>query len=137
MQTNRAWTGCQLVTPTQNVERQVSRNRIAGQRTLLNRRDDVRLRTGRPAENGSADSWFKGVRESGWVGLVGRSYDWFMHLKIAKFPDFDTSRNAESPESEARKNAAWIKPLTAAEFEVRSHEFGIRWAFAQTKARCP
>jgi len=87
-----------LVTPTQKVERQVSRNRIAGQRTLLNRRDDVRLRTGRPAENGSADSWFNGVREFGWVGLVGRSYGWFMHLKIAKFPDFDTSRNAESPE---------------------------------------
>jgi hypothetical protein len=38
------------------------------------------------------------VREFGWVGLVGRSYGWFMHLKIAKFPDFDTSRNAESPE---------------------------------------
>jgi hypothetical protein len=93
VQTKSAWTGCQFVTPTQKVERQVSRNRIAGQRTLLNRRGEVRLRAGRPGENGSVDSWFEGVRESGWVGLVGRSYGWFMHLRIAKFSALDTSSN--------------------------------------------
>jgi hypothetical protein len=60
-----------------------------------------------------------------------------MHLRIAKFSNFGTTRSTGPTESEARKKAASIKPLTAAEFEVRSHEFGIRWAFAQTKSGYP